>query len=346
MPGLPPILLVLCLCLAGCDSLGYYSQAAAGQLSLLSGRQPIAEILEQPDTLPELKTQLALVQQLREFAKRELLLPVGGQYSHYVALDRDFVVWNVFAAEPLSFQPRTWCYPIAGCVGYRGYFSEEKARNTAAMMDAQGLDTYVGGVAAYSTLGWLDDPVLSSFIYREEARLADLIFHELAHRMLYIPGDTLFNESFATAVASEGVRRWMLQRGEADYFTRYKRRGQQRRDFIGLLGQYREKLAVVYNSAASEADKYRRKGQLIDRMREDYQAMQQRSGGTLPYTNWITAPINNAKLNSVAFYHDLVPGLEAILAQESFQLTDFYARCVLMEQLTVEERHRQLGGVK
>jgi len=336
------LVLLLSLHLAGCDSLAYYSQAVSGQLSLLSERKDISSVIDDPDTPAQLKKQLELVLQLRKFAESELQLPVESQYSDYVDLNRDYVVWNVFVAPVLSLQAKTWCYPIAGCAAYRGYFSEQEARSYAEGLTAQGFDTYVGGVAAYSTLGWFDDPVLNTFIFREESQLADLIFHELAHQLLYVPGDTVFNESFATAVAREGVRRWMLRQGDTGQYDGYLQRMQHRDDFIQLVVRYQGMLESVYQSPASDAEKRNRKEELIGQLSGDYISIQQQRGGSLPYSGWINAGVNNAKLNSIAMYYNLVPILEELLASEKFQLPAFYARCRQLEKLGPEAREHQL----
>jgi predicted aminopeptidase len=332
------LLICLCLALAGCESLGYYSQAASGQLSMLNDRQPIERLIEDPTTPVDLRTQLQLVLELRAFAQSELMLPVEGQYSHYVNLERDHVVWNVFAAPELSLEPKTWCYPFAGCSAYRGYFSQQKAREYAVALADQGYDTYVGGVAAYSTLGWLNDPVLNTFVYWEESQLADLIFHELAHQLLYVPGDTLFNESFATTVAMEGVQRWMQKRNNTEQYEKYLEGRAQQEDFIHMLGRYRERLVRVYQAPSGDDEKRRRKEEQIGLLREDYTSLQQQWGDAQAYSAWMAAPINNAKLNSVALYFELVPALERLLAKENYQLPDFYERCVQLADLSPEER--------
>jgi predicted aminopeptidase len=266
------------------------------------------------------------------------MLPVEGQYSHYVNLERDHVVWNVFAAPELSLEPKTWCYPFAGCSAYRGYFSQQKAREYAVALADQGYDTYVGGVAAYSTLGWLNDPVLNTFVYWEESQLADLIFHELAHQLLYVPGDTLFNESFATTVAMEGVQRWMQKRNNTQQYGKYLEGRAQQEDFIHMLGRYRERLVRVYQAPSGDDEKRRRKEEQIGLLREDYTSLQQQWGDAQAYSAWMAAPINNAKLNSVALYFELVPALERLLAKENYQLPDFYERCVQLADLSPEER--------
>ncbi len=332
------LLICLCLALAGCESLGYYSQAASGQLSLFNDRHSIEQLIEDPSTPVDLKTQLLLVLELRAFAQSELQLPVEGQYSHYVNLEREAVVWNVFVAPELSLEPKTWCYPIAGCAAYRGYFSEQGAREYAVKFTVQGYDTYVGGVAAYSTLGWLNDPVLNTFVYWEESQLADLIFHELAHQLLYVQGDTLFNESFATTVAMEGVQRWMQKRNNTEQYEKYLEGRAQQEDFIHMLGRYRERLVRVYQAPSGDDEKRRRKEEQIGLLREDYTSLQQQWGDAQAYSAWMAAPINNAKLNSVALYFELVPALERLLAKENYQLPDFYERCVQLADLSPEER--------
>ena len=312
--------------LAGCESVMYYAQAAAGQFSLMSGRQSIEHLVEDPTTPSQLKSRLELVLELRTFAENELDLPVDTQYSQFVDLQRDFVVWNVFAADELSLEARTWCYPIAGCAAYRGYFSEDRAREYAGELASQGYDSYVGGVAAYSTLGWLNDPVLNTFVYRDEAQLADLLFHELAHQVLYVPGDTQFNESFATAVAREGVRRWMEQKHASEAYQLYLKGRAQQEEFVDLLTRYRQQLAALYNVDSSEREKRDGKQHLIEQLRGEFSDLQIVWDDTRAYSAWMAAPINNAKLNSVSLYYDLVPDFQKMLAEENFVLTQFYDR--------------------
>jgi predicted aminopeptidase len=334
--------LLLCFALAGCESLAYYSQAASGQLSMLNDRQPIEQLIEDPTTPVDLRTQLQLVLELRAFAQSGLLLPVEGQYSHYVNLERDYVVWNVFAAPELSLEPKTWCYPIAGCSAYRGYFSQQGALAYAAALADQGYDTYVGGVAAYSTLGWLNDSVLSTFIYRSEPELADLIFHELAHQLLYVPGDTMFNESFATTVAAAGVQRWMQQQNNTEQYEKYLEGRARQEQFIHLLGRYRERLVHVYEVPSGDIEKRRRKKEQIEQLREAYNLLQLQWGDSHAYSAWMAATVNNAKLNSVALYHELVPAFERLLAKEKYQLPNFYQRCIQLADLSPEKRRALL----
>ena len=199
--------------LSGCSSLGYYSQLASGQLQLLRARTPVAEVLADPARDPTLRAHLAQSQQARNFASRHLHLPDNRSYRLYVDIGRPYVVWNVFATPEFSLSPQTHCFPIAGCVAYRGYYSQGAARGEAALQRQQGMDVAIGGVEAYSTLGWFDDPIISSMMHWGDERLATLIFHELAHQRFYVKDDTEFNESFATFVEQEGTRQWRAARG-------------------------------------------------------------------------------------------------------------------------------------
>ncbi|NNC54177.1 MAG: aminopeptidase, partial [Pseudomonadales bacterium] len=210
-------LLVNVLLLSGCESLAYYHQAVFGHLALLNNAEPIEQLLDRANagesgTASDLQDKLLLVQALRAFARDELGLPVGRAYSRYVELERNYVVWNVFASEEFSITPKQWCFPVAGCVAYRGYFKRAHAEKKAASLANNGLDTYVAGAAAYSTLGWTADPVLSTFVERDEVALASLLFHELSHRLVYIKGDTEFNESLASSIESYALGRWLAMR--------------------------------------------------------------------------------------------------------------------------------------
>ena len=336
---------LLAAVLTGCETVGFYAQAASGQLSLLGKRQPIDELIAAPDTPAPLRSQLELVLRLRDFAEDSLRLPLDDQYRDYADLQRDYVVWNVFVAPELSLEAKTWCFPIAGCVAYRGYFNEQSARDYADGMAAAGLDTYVAGVTAYSTLGWMRDPVLNTFVSLPEPRLADLIFHELAHQLLYVPGDTLFNESFATTVAVEGVRRWLHARGAAHEYARYLESLERQGDFTQLLARYRESLETVYLSDIGDAEKRREKTRLITELREEYAQLEESWGGVPVYRAWIDGPVNNARLNAVSLYHGLVPTLQRLLASEDGDLPAFYRRCRQLAELDTAARREHLQAL-
>ena len=233
---------------AGCETVGYYGQAIRGQTGLLLAREPVDDLLADPATDAALRQRLGVARDLLDFADGELGLEVGGRYGSYVALDRDAVVYNVFASPPFALTPVRWCFPIAGCVSYRGYFSEAAAQAKADELAEAGLDVHVGGASAYSTLGWFDDPLLSTFIERDDAALADLLFHELAHGVLYVPGETAFNESFATFVGREGTRRWLSARGEDAALEQWRARNARRARFVAAVLELRAGLAEDYRA--------------------------------------------------------------------------------------------------
>src|SRR6266446_9628019 len=212
---------VVLLAVSGCQTLSFYKQAIKGQYQLLAHRQPIEKLIANPATEARLKQKLELLQKLRAFADHDLKLPVDGHYSKYVDVHRPFVVWNVEAAPEFSMEPKTWWYPLVGSLEYRGYFSERSATNYGAALRHKGYDIFVGGVDAYSTLGWFNDPVLNTFILNPEADLAETIFHELGHQRVFAHGDTDFNEAFATAVGQEGTRRWLRAQGDNAAYEAY-----------------------------------------------------------------------------------------------------------------------------
>lgn len=318
--------------LSGCASLGYYAQSIGGQWELWQKERPIEEVLADPQTPPELQARLQQAMQMRDFASRELGLPQNGSYRSYADIGRPFVVWNVFAAQPFSVQAETWCFPFAGCVDYRGYFAEADARAFAAELAVQGLETYVGGVAAYSTLGWFEDPLLSTVMGREPVRLAGLLFHELAHQQLYVPGDTAFNEGFATAVELEGVRRWLMAHGNADEQAAYTQARQRRADFIQLVSRTRDKLAELYARHIPEDEKREQQSRVRQQLRAAYTHLKQRWGGYTGYDAWFDGPLNNAQLAAVAAYADHVPAFQQLLAEQGGDMTAFYAACKKLAQ--------------
>jgi predicted aminopeptidase len=330
---------------SGCSTtLGYYLQALDGQMAVVREARPIAEVIGDPLSSDELKHKLGRIREIREFASRELALPDNGSYRRYADLHRRFVVWNVFAAPELAVEPKEWCFPVAGCVGYRGYFAEADARRFADGLAKEGMDVYVGGVPAYSTLGWMDDPVLNTFIHYPETELARLIFHELAHQLAYAPGDTTFNESFAATVENAGVERWIAERGTADQRVDYEASQRRKRDFAELVTRYRERFAAAYAAGGSVEEKRAAKAQLQDAMRADYARTKQAWGGFGGYDWWFAQPLNNAQLASVALYTDLVPGFEALLGACRDDLPCFYARVKALAKLPEQERRAKLEG--
>ena len=336
------ILVVSALLLQGCETLSFYSQAIKGQLSILHNREDIAVVLSDHTTSDEVKSKLNLILEAKTFAKVELHLPTDNLYTHYLQLEKPYVVWNVFAAPKLSIKPTTWCYPVVGCLSYRGYFSEEDALNFASSLNPEQYDVFVGGISAYSTLGWFNDPILSSFFSRRDEELTGLIFHELSHQILFFKGDTTFNESFATTVELEGLKRFLnTQNKDATYTEKLKRekRGQ---EFVGLIMEYREKLGALYKSASSDKEKRSSKEQLFSQMKRDYQLLSKAWPKPNIYMPWLTNNLNNAKLNTVATYHSLVEPLQLLLKQHNFDLPKFYAACKAMKKWDIDKRHQHL----
>ena len=328
---------------AGCESVRYYSHIASGQMHIVNQRQSIRELIAASGTDPQLKRQLEQILEIRNFAQKELSLPVGSHYLSYTALDRPYVVWNVSAAPEFSFAPKTWYYPFIGHAAYRGYFSKDMAVRCAEQLEKQGLDVYVGGVTAYSTLGWFSDTVFSTIIRRDESATAALIFHELAHQILYVSDDTTFNESFATTVEQEGLRRWMAANGNPLGYQAYVLQGRRRQEFLALVTKYHEKLAELYRQENMVPEETRRrKAALFADMRDEYADLKADWLGYAGYDNWFDPPLNNAKLNSVGAYYDLVPAFTQLLASRDGSLEAFYRECRILAELPKSERNRRL----
>jgi len=326
--------------LAGCA--GYYLQAAAGQAALMRAREPMEAVLADPGTPELLRQQLLVVDAALLFARLELGLPASASYRHYADLKRPYVVWNVFAAPEFSLEPREWCYPIAGCTTYRGWFSESRARKSAAALAARGDEVFVGGVAAYSTLGWFDDPVLNTMLGQDENALAGLLFHELAHQRLYVPGDTLFNEGFATLVEEEGTRRWLVSRNDQAGLCSFHLRQSRREAALGILAELRTVLAGIYAGEGPPDELRRQRSAAFAEARAAYGVL--RSGWASPpwFDGWFGPGLNNAHLAALSSYEDLVPGFRALLAREGGDLSRFYTAVEALGEMDPAERERTL----
>ncbi len=337
--------LILLLLLYGCESSVYYSQAVVGQLKLLNNRQDIDDILAQEDTEALLRDRLQQVKDVRLFSEKNLLLPVGDSYSAYVDLGRNYVVWNVFAAGELSLSSKRWCFPIAGCVAYRGYFSEQPALDKAEALKKQNYDVYVGGVRAYSTLGWFDDPVLNTFINKQTLDLVVLLFHELAHRKIYIQDDTAFNESFATAVADIGLALWLKEHADQqEQYQAYLHQREISQAFKALLAKYREKLLVIYaDKSLSDDEKRDEKKATFALLTAEYQNTFRPQFNTNAYSNWMKT-VNNAKLANVANYNVYVPAFIALYHQHD-SLEGFYQAVERIGELDMAQRHERLESL-
>ncbi len=328
--------------LAGCTSAEYYWQGIRGQLDLLDHAQPIATVLDGASD-PVLRRKLERVVAIRNYASSELALPDNLSYRRYADLGRRFALWNVFAAPELSLQPRQWCFPVAGCVNYRGYFSEAAARAEAAGLAAAGDDVHVGGVPAYSTLGYFADPMLSTFIRYPDVEIARLIFHELAHQVVYAKGDTVFNESFAVSVEQEGLARWLAAQNDPALTAQFTSAQRYRDGFRALIERTRATLEALYASDASIADKRAGKAAAFARMRADYDALKREWGGYPAYDQWFAQGPNNASLAAVGLYTRKVPEFAALLAAEGGKLPRFYARVKALAEMSRPERDAALA---
>ena len=337
------LLCVLSALLIACETVAYYSQAARGQLQILMAREEIHALLATGDLDPRLRAKLELVLAARQFASEEIGLPAGENYLSYVDLEREHAVWNVFAAPEFSVDPLTWCYPIAGCVAYRGYFSESGAIGYAKRLEDDGYDVYLGGVDAFSTLGWFDDPLFSTVINRSDTQLAGLIFHELAHQLLYVPGDTTFNESFATVVEREGMRRWLEGAGADPDTEPALRQNDYQRQFVELVLNYREQFTNLYRENLAAGQMRQRKQALQDAMRSDYESLKMAWSGYSGYDAWFAGSLNNAQLSTVGSYNDLVAGMEVVLREEDGDLDRFYGRMQALSELDMDARHGELA---
>jgi predicted aminopeptidase len=330
----------------GCATFSYYGQAVRGHLDLMNRTRPIEAQLADPKTPPELREKLARVMEIREFASRELGLPENGSYRAYADLERPYVVWNVFAAPEFSVEPRTSCFPIVGCVSYRGYYADGDAEAFAAGLRKEGYDVFVYGVPAYSTLGWFDDPVLNTFVRYPDAELARLVFHELAHQLVYVKGDTMFNESFAAAVEEEGVRRWMAKHATERERAAYAELRTRRAEFVQLMLHYRARLEAFYRAPLPVDEKRAGKARLLAEMGADYRALKaERWGGWPGYDRWFGKGVNNAQLASVATYEELVPAFRALLAREGGDMARFYGAVQALARLDKSAREAELAAL-
>jgi len=326
------------------SQLGYYAQAAHGQFSLLASARPINDWLESLQADSPLRKKLLQAQQIRQFAARELSLPDNRSYTSYAQLTQPFVLWNVVATGPLSMEQKHWCFPVAGCVSYRGYYDKTDAQDYAKALRDEGFDVQVGGVPAYSTLGWFNDPVLSSFIQYPQGEFARLVFHELAHQVVYVKDDTQFNESFATAVEEMGVERWLASHGDFRLRQTYQEFQSRKEDFLRLLLKHRIILEENYQRVASDAEKLQRKQDIFRQLRDDYQLLRLDWGGYAGYDRWFAEPLSNAHLASVATYHEFVPAFRALLDQEK-SLPRFYAAASRLADLDKVARRGELAAI-
>lgn len=334
-----------CIALSGCSAVGYYWQAAVGQWRVQAAARPVEQVLADPATGARLRERLEMARAMRAYASRELALPDNGSYRRYAELGRPFVVWNVFAAPEFSAEPRQWCFPVAGCVTYKGWFDEAAARRFAQQLEREGHDVFVYGVPAYSTLGWFDDPLLNTFLHYPRAELARLVFHELAHQVAYAPGDSTFNESFATAVELHGVRRWLAREGSAAEAAEFEAMHRRRDGFVALVEDTRARLAALYAEPLEPGQMRTRKARILDDMRGRYQALKRDWNGFAGYDRWFAQPLGNAHLASVAVYTGRVPAFEALLEACGGEPARFHAAVRRLARQPGDERSAALDAL-
>jgi predicted aminopeptidase len=310
----------------GCTSISYYAQSLKGHVQIMTARQNVGKLIDDPSTPEALRAQMASASAIRQFATDELALPDNNSYRSYVDINRDHVTWAVFAAPEFSLTPRTWCFPVFGCVPYRGYFSKKSATETAVELQGQGLDVYVTGITAYSTLGWSSDPLLSTMLSQDETYLASLVFHELAHQQVYVDDDSVFNEAFAVAVETSGVRKWLRTAGDHTRLRRYEADRKRGAEFLALVSQTRDELSHIYADAGTPEQKRAAKTAAIERLRMRHRQMRDRRwGGFRGYDAWVDTPINNAKLAATSVYSDRVPAFLRLFDLCSGDYPRFYA---------------------
>lgn len=335
---------------SGCTQFGYYMQSIHGQLDIWRREQPIQAVIDDAASPPVLRDKLALALRAREFASAELGLPQNQSYRSYADLGRAYVVWNVIATPEFSMQPLQWCFVMAGCVSYRGYFSKDDADAFAAQVAeeaGQKRDVYVGGVPAYSTLGWFADPLLNTIVKYPAAEVARIIFHELSHQVVYVKDDSVFNESFAVAVEREGIRRWLAKNGGEQDRKLFETMQGYRADFTALIQTYRERLSALYRQRMAVDAMRAAKQQLFDEMQRDYWKLKASWNGFAGYDRWFAQRPNNALLASVSIYTQRVPAFEAMLREHDGNLPRFFEAVKTLSRLDKAARDsalRQYAG--
>lgn len=338
------ILPVMTCLLGGCAQLGYYGQLARGQYELMSRREPIAAIVADEQRDARLRQRLALVQDARRYAATALALADNRSYTLYSELDRDYVVWNVFATPELSLKPVESCFPIAGCLAYRGYYREDAAQKQAAALKTLGYDVHVGGVSAYSTLGWFADPVISTMLHWSDAQLVDTLFHELAHQRLFVKDDTAFNESFASFVGEEGLRQYGS--GHSPLAGDEPQRQQRQAQFVKLVLATRERLDALYASAATQADKRAGKQAEFERLRREYAELRDHAwNGYRGYDEWFDGELNNARLLPFGLYDQWLPAFAVLYRDSGGDWPQFYAAAEALGNLAAAARTARLESL-
>jgi predicted aminopeptidase len=330
---------ILTLGMTGCTSVSYYAQSLEGHAKIMTARQDVAKLIVDPSTSEALRSRMVAARAIRKFAVDELALPDNNSYRSYADVGQEAVTWAVFAAPEFSLAPQTWCFPVYGCVPYRGYFSKKSASEFAQEAQRQGLDVYVTGITAYSTLGWSSDPLLSTMLAQGDTYLAEVVFHELAHQRVYVHGDSEFNEAFAVAVETTGVRKWLRAAGDTAGLGRYETDRNRRAEFAALVSRTRDELGKVYRGSGKLDQKRAAKTAAIERLRTRYRKMRDsRWDGYDAYDAWFDTPINNAKLAAVSVYSDQVTAFLRLFDLCSGDYPQFYASVQQLGKLDKRKR--------
>lgn len=333
--------------LTGCIGISYYAQSLNGHLQITTARKSVAKLLTDPSTPEELRRQMASASAIRQFASDELALPDNASYRSYVDTGRDYVTWAVFAAPEFSLAPLSWCFPVFGCVPYRGYFSKKTAIETAVELQRQGHDVHVSGITAYSTLGWTSDPLLNTMLDQGETNLAALVFHELAHQRVYVNDDSPFNEAFAVAVETTGVKKWLRASGDTAGLRRYEASQKRSADFRTLVSQTRSELRQIYAGTGTSELKRTEKAAAINRLRLRYSQVRNKDwGGYNGYDGWFNAPINNAKLAATSVYNEKVPAFLRLFELCAGDYSRFYAAVQRIGALNRASRSEALDAAR
>jgi len=338
--------------LVGCSTVGYYSQIVSGHMRIVMGKRPVAEVVSDQSINDGVKRRLAVAQRARQFGIEELGLPDNNSYTSFYDTGQNYVTWNVVAAEEFSFKPNTWCFPIAGCVSYRGYYAKEDAESYAKGLAEEGLDVAVNGATAYSTLGWFEDPILNTMLARSDPSIASLLFHELAHQQLYVGDDSTFNESYASFVEQEGLRQWQESEERLNPELKNSKmteeltaRKKRQENFIALLSDTRESLEELYDSALDADEMRQKKAERFDQMRDEYESLKESWGGYSGYDLWFSRKLNNARLVSVATYNDYIPAFEVLFSESGGTFEKFYIAARELSELAPEVRTEKMQAL-
>lgn len=339
------VLVVSAVTVSACSSFGYYMDLMAGHSELLEQRKPVSEIIADESTKAKLRKLLQNSQNIRDFASKNLDLPDNDSYRMYADLKRKYAVWNVVAAKEFSVEPKKWCFLFVGCLSYRGYFSKEAATTYANELKKEGYDVYVAGARAYSTLGWFDDPLLNTMMVKSEAYRAGIIFHELAHQVVYIDNDSAFNEAFATTVEEEGIRRWLLTNGQQKQYQTYLLDKKRDSKLNQLFLNTRKQLKQLYKTNKNSEEKRQGKKQIFAAMKEHYKQLKKSWHGYNVYDQWMNQQLNNSHLLLIATYHDLVPFFKNLLRDENNNLSSFYIAVNQLGELDKKERIKKYSQI-